>query len=158
MASISERFAARLGIGLPYAPTWVVLREVEKPTAPAASASSTVSTMRATSSVVASRSVASSPMMKNRNAVWPMRAETFARVGVRANVSRYSGKLSNSQRTPASRASSGMPSTFSSTRRIVERCSGRAGASPKPQLPITTVVTPCHVDGVRSGSHRTWAS
>ena len=36
--------------------------------------------------------------------------------------------------------------------------SGRAGAKPTPQLPMTTVVTPCHDDGVRNGSHVTWPS
>ena len=33
------------------------------------------------------------------------------------------------------------------------RCWGNVGAMPNPQLPMTTVVTPCHDDGVRSGSH-----
>ena len=51
-----------------------------------------------------------------------------------------------------------MPSTFSRVRAMVERCSGRVGAMPNPQLPITTVVTPCQHDGVRSGSQSTWAS
>ena len=32
---------------------------------------------------------------------------------------------------------------------------GRTGANPTPQLPITTVVTPCQLDGVTSGSHVT---
>ena len=40
----------------------------------------------------------------------------------------------------------------------VSRCSGRVGAMPKPQLPITTLVTPCQLDGVRSPSQRIWAS
>ena len=31
------------------------------------------------------------------------------------------------------------------------RCSGRVGAMPKPQLPVTTVVTPCQDDGVSVG-------
>ena len=38
------------------------------------------------------------------------------------------------------------------------RSPGRAGAMPNPQLPCTTVVTPCHDDGVRSGSQNTCAS
>ena len=42
---------------------------------------------------------------------------------------------------------------------ISQSCrSGRAGAKPTPQLPITTVVTPCHDDGVMSGSHVTCPS
>ena len=35
---------------------------------------------------------------------------------------------------------------------------GRGGANPTPQLPITTVVTPCQIDGVSSGSHVAWPS
>ena len=36
--------------------------------------------------------------------------------------------------------------------------SGRHGAKPKPQLPITTLVTPCHPDIVHHGSQKTWLS
>jgi hypothetical protein len=35
---------------------------------------------------------------------------------------------------------------------------GRTGAKPTPQLPITSVVTPCHEDGVSSGSQVTCPS
>ena len=35
---------------------------------------------------------------------------------------------------------------------------GRTGAKPTPQLPITTVVTPCHDDGVTCLSQQTWPS
>ena len=45
-----------------------------------------------------------------------------------SSVSRYSGKVSNVHGMPASSASTDMPSTFSSVRAIVERCSGRVGA------------------------------
>ena len=41
-----------------------------------------------------------------------------------------------------------MPSTCSSMRRRRSRAAGRHGARAKPQLPITTVVTPCQQDGV----------
>ena len=34
----------------------------------------------------------------------------------------------------------------------------RTGAKPTPQLPITTVVAPCQLDGVISGSHVAWPS
>ena len=33
---------------------------------------------------------------------------------------------------------------------MISRCSGRVGATPNPQLPMTTLVTPCQLDGVRS--------
>ena len=76
----------------------------------------------------------------------------------RSTASRYSGNVSNVQGMPANSASTDMPSTFSSVRAIVSRPPGRVGAIPNPQLPMTTVVTPCHEDGVRSGSQSTWAS
>ena len=40
----------------------------------------------------------------------------------------------------------------------VSRCSGRHGATVKPQLPMTTVVTPCHGDGLADGSQKSWQS
>ena len=40
----------------------------------------------------------------------------------------------------------------------VSRSSGRQGAIVKPQLPVTTVVTPCHGDGVANGSQKSWQS
>ncbi len=80
---------------------------------------------------------------------------TFSFGPVRSTASRYSGKVSKVQPMPANSASTDMPSTFSSVRAIVSRPSGRVGAIPNPQLPITTVVTPCHDEGVRSGSQST---
>ena len=37
-------------------------------------------------------------------------------------------------------------------------CEGRVGAMPKPQLPITTLVTPCHGEQVSMRSQNTCAS
>ena len=93
-----------------------------------------------------------------RNAVWPIIAATLSRIGVRSIASRYSGNVSNDQSMPAVSASTDMPSTFSSVRAITPRSSGRVGAIVNPQLPITTDVTPCQHDGVRSPSHVTCAS
>ena len=55
-------------------------------------------------------------------------------------------------------ASAGMSSARS--RFLTTRCfsSGRQGARVKPQLPITTVVTPCQQEQVPRGSQATWAS
>ncbi len=51
---------------------------------------------------------------------------------------------------------------IASTRVIVSiarsRISGRIGAKPKPQLPITTDVTPCQPESVRYGSQKSCAS
>ena len=51
-----------------------------------------------------------------------------------------------------------MPSTFSRVRMIMSCWFARVGAMPNPQLPMTTVVTPCQgeIDIIRS--HITWAS
>ena len=59
---------------------------------------------------------------------------------------------------PLARAAAVIPSTFSRVRTIVSRCSGRVGATEKPQFPMTTVVTPCQGEMVSMRSHMTWAS
>ena len=68
--------------------------------------------------------------------------------------------VSNGQRspTPARMASIDMPSTFSSVRRMSSRWDGRVGAMAKPQLPITTVVTPCHGEMLSMRSQNTCTS
>ncbi len=88
----------------------------------------------------------------------PANTPTLSRLASPSIVARYSGKVSKVQSMPSTRASKAMPSTFSRVRAMVSRCSGRVGAIPKPQLPTTTLVTPCQHEGVRSGSQRTWAS
>ena len=49
-------------------------------------------------------------------------------------------------------ASADMPSTLASIRTSQSRSPGLDGASVKPQLPVSTVVTPCHDDGDAVGS------
>jgi len=92
--------------------------------------------------------------------VWPTSAPTLIAVPRRSSAPRYSGKVSNGQSgpIPARSASSDMPSTFSSVRMISSRCAGRVGATPKPQLPITTLVTPCQGEIVHMRSQKTCAS
>ena len=65
-----------------------------------------------------------------------------------AAASRYCGKVSQSQVMPAFSTSNGIASTFTRSRIAISRAAGRQGAMPTPQLPITTVVTPCQLDGV----------
>ena len=64
----------------------------------------------------------------------------------------YSPKVSNSHLTPARKASRSIPSTTERLRRMRSRTGGEAGTMPKPQLPMTTVVTPREGDGERVGS------
>ncbi len=154
----SSVVASRLGTGLPQAPAWAGWREDAKPIAPASRASATRRRISSISAEVASRSAASSPSTYSRSGVWPSMTATFSFGAARSTASRYSGKVSKVQGMPANSASTDMPSTFSSVRAIVSRPACRVGAMPNPQLPITTVVTPCHDEGVRSGSHSTCAS
>jgi len=49
-------------------------------------------------------------------------------------------------------------STLTRSRIAISRADGRQGAMPTPQLPITTVVTPCQEDGVIAGSEQICAS
>ena len=53
---------------------------------------------------------------------------------------------------------SGMSSTPSISLINASRCSGRDGANPTPQFPITTVVTPCPDDGASRFSQVIWPS
>ena len=148
--------ARRLGTGLPAKPTCRREVELEKPSAPAAMASPTIRAMASTSSGRAERSVESSPITSSRTAEWPTIAPTLTAVPRVSMASRYSAKLSNRDpSSPSSSASRLMPSTFSSICISRRRLSGFAGATPKPQLPMTTLVTPCHGEMVSMGSHIT---
>ncbi len=59
---------------------------------------------------------------------------------------------------PSDSALPGMSSTPSMSWMSQSSLPGRTGANPTPQLPITTVVTPCQEEGVTSGSQLTWPS
>ena len=72
MRSISSHSAMRLATGLSSGVTWVEARELEKPMAPARSASCTAAAMRAMSSSVAFSDSARLPMTYMRSAEWPM--------------------------------------------------------------------------------------
>ncbi len=156
--SISRSVPSRLGTGRPRSPTWFEFVVDEKPMAPSAIASFTSAAMRSSSSSVASRSHAASPMTNCRTAECPMSGATFTHSGSRSSASRYSRKVSNSHWMPFCIASSDMPSTYSSIFIRVRRSSGRHGARVKPQLPVTMVVTPCHDVHDALGSQVSWAS
>ena len=71
----------------------------------------------------------------------------------RAMAAMYSGKLSHSHDTPFISTSYGMASTLTKSQAMISRSAGRHGATPTPQLPINTEVTPCQHELVSSGSH-----
>ena len=72
-ASSSSRLAWRDGTGAPVWSLWLVDHVEEKPRPPAVSPSWSSDAIRATSSGVASRSVAAGPMTTRRMAEWPTR-------------------------------------------------------------------------------------
>jgi hypothetical protein len=76
--------------------------DVEKPQAPAATASRTIEHIWSISSGVASlRWLASSPSTQVRTAVWPTNAATLIAIPRRSIRSRYSGKVSKPQSGPS---------------------------------------------------------
>ncbi len=77
---------------------------------------------------------------------------------MRSSSSRYWGNVSQFHDMPSTSAVPGMSSTPSMSWMSQSRLDGSAGAKPTPQLPMTTVVTPCQLDGVISGSHVAWPS
>ena len=64
-------------------------------------------------------------------------------------ASKNSGKVSQSQSIPSCNAEPGISSTPSINWIRKFSSPGRTGANPTPQFPITAVVTPCQLDGVR---------
>ncbi len=72
---------------------------------------------------------------------------------LRSMLSRNSGKLSQSHFIPAFMQDSGIDSVRSMRRIARSRSAGLTGAKPKPQLPIATVVTPCHPESEAYWSH-----
>ncbi len=78
--------------------------------------------------------------------------------GERSSESRYCGMVSQSQLMPAFIEAYGMASVRVMVSIERSRKSGLHGAKPKPQLPSTSEVTPCHPEMVQYGSHRICAS
>jgi hypothetical protein len=117
----------------------------DSPIAPAASASSSSSHIRAISSAVAVRFHASSPMTNRRIGMWPQNAAKFTGVfTLRSAEALYSLHFSQSQATSLRIGSSGMSSKKLKISMIAS-CWARSfltGAIEKPQLPLIEVVTP----------------
>ena len=135
------------------------VRDVEKPSAPARSASSVSLLICAMSSAVATSLFAPrSPMTNARNAPCAICVPKSMTCGLRSSASRYSGNDSQSHVIPSTIAEPGISSTPSISSISHWWRSGTAGANPTPQLPMTAVVTPCQLLGVIHGSHVACAS
>ena len=116
---------------------WPSVRDVEKPSAPASTASCTIAAMAAISSGVAgSLAAPRSPIAYARTAPCDTCMPTsIAEPCGASSASRYSGNVSQLQSMPSVSAVPGMSSTPSI--RLISHFSspGRTGAKPTPQLP-----------------------
>ena len=83
---------------------------------------------------------------------------TLTPLGVRSTLARYSLKVTQSHGMPCRMVSIGTASLRVSESMVRSRSSGLQGAKPKPQLPMTTLVTPCQPDMVHHGSQNNWLS
>jgi len=71
---------------------------------------------------------------------------------------RYSSKVCHVHGSTALSERTGRSSTQQNVASMASRCSGRSGASVRPQLPISAVVTPCQTEDVQSRSQNGCAS
>jgi hypothetical protein len=135
------------------------VRPVEKPIAPACSASRSWPRMAAMSSAVA-RSCASarSPITAMRSGSCGTRQAKSRLCGTRSSASMYSVKLCQLNFTPSASATPGMSSTPSISADQLGLLARASGAKPTPQLPITTVVTPWWMLGLKVSSQLAWPS
>ena len=83
---------------------------------------------------------------------------TLTPLAVRLTLSRNSGKVTQSHGMPACIVLRGTASFRERLSMVRSRSSGLQGAKPKPQLPMTTLVTPCQPDMVHHGSQNNWLS
>ena len=108
MASSSSGAASVPGTSSPSFERCSGVRLVEKPSAPARSASSTSSAIwRASSAVAGSLAAPRSPITKARSGPWAICAPTSSTCGRRSTASRYSGKLVHSHVMPSVMAEPG---------------------------------------------------
>ena len=141
------------GTGSPSMAMWATVRDVEKPSAPASMPSRTIAAISAMSSLVAaSLRAPRSPITYARTEPWGISEPTSSASGRSEMTSRNSGYVSQPHLMPSLSAAPGMSSTPSIKPMSHSCLSGRTGANPTPQLPMTTVVTPCQHDGVSVSS------
>ena len=139
---------------------WLSVREVVKPSAPASIASRAMRPISAMSSGVAvSRSRAAlAHHVQPQRAVRHLGGEVdVVRLALDA---RRGTRRSSPTPTTGLRAARrrGCPRRPPSARSSRWWSAGRTARSPTPQLPITTVVTPCHDDGASGVSQVAWPS
>ena len=162
-AMISRSGIMSVTIGVPSKSRWTLYISPEicelHPHPPASIASTTSWHICSSSSSLARISLAlSMPMTYWYSGASGTSDITFTPFGIRSMLSRNSGNVSQSQGMPARIVFSGTASLRDRLSIARSWSSSRQGAKPKPQLPMTTLVTPCQPDIVHHGSQKIWLS
>ena len=150
----SSASAVSVGVNSPRLVRWFIVRDVVKPSAPASIAPRASRAIASMSSVVAaSRRAPRSPMTCSRSAPCGTCTATSTSNGRPSSASTNSGNDCHDHVSPSCSTVPGMSSTPSMSSMSRSWSAGRTGANPTPQLPTTTVVTPCHDDGIMRSPH-----
>ena len=156
MPTSSSASAVSVGVGSPRLVRWFSVRDVVKPSAPAATASAASAPIASISSARGRLAVgaALAHHVQAQRAVGHLGGEVDVVRAARRARRGTRGSSATSHARPSCSAAPGMSSTPSISSMSRSWSSGRTGAKPTPQLPMTTVVTPCHDDG--SSGRPTW--
>ena len=160
MPNSSSSAANVPGTGSPSMARWASVRLVEKPSAPASMPARTMAAIASMSSAVAGslRAPALAHHVAAHGAVGHLGAEVHHVAAARRARRGTRGSSPSPTRCRRDSAAPGMSSTPSISPMSHSCRSGATGAKPTPQLPITTVVTPCQHDGVSCSSQVAWPS
>jgi hypothetical protein len=138
---------------------WLSVRPVEKPTAPASAPRAPAPAWRRCRRRWPARcATARSPITAMRSGSCGTSVRKSRLCGMASSASMYSGKLCQLKRTPSASATPGMSSTPSISADQLGLAPGTCGAKPTPQLPITSVVTPWWMLGLKLSSQLAWPS
>ena len=156
-ATRSGSAASREGTGSPLVPACVGEFVVDQPQAPSSMAARRRSCIVRVSSSVAARSQAALSMALRRSGLCPT-SGIMLTPSPMSMASRNSPNVCHVHGSTLLSERNGRSSTQQNVASIGSRCSGRSGASVRPQLPVSTVVTPCQTEEVHSRSQKGWAS
>ena len=111
------------------------------------------------SGVAGSRAAPRSPMTCRRRAPWGTWRATSTSKGRPSIASMNSGKDCQFHVQALGQDDAGdVLDALHQLDEAVVVLAGWTGAKPTPQLPATTVVTPCHDDGIMRSPHEAWPS
>ena len=159
MPTSSSASAVSVGVNSPLLVRWLSVRDVVNPSAPASIASRAMPRHRV--DVVGRRGFAARAALAHH--VQPQRAVRHLHRDVDVERPAVERVHELGERLPVPRetfvqhrARDVLDALHQLDEPVV--IAGRTGAKPTPQLPTTTVVTPCHDDGIMRSPHDAWPS